>query len=191
MQTILEIIFLIFLIYLFSPNSDSSDKKSNNQPAVQTTKQESVLSEKDKQDLERVNKAADNIISNSMKATDPNRFRFSDSHYSTHQDVGGLVITMTFVAENVQSVSGRLGVLSFLLRKDGEGSIEPELYESGISDTLRNPTFKNWDVDLLPGDQKLYRLSFHTADNTPIGWKLYFKDHLNGNKLKLVSSINN
>ena len=191
MGAILEVIGFIFVMYLlFSPSSGT--KKDVSTPptnSVETEMTNNPISQEQIQKVNELNSKVDEIWENSQKATDPDRFKFSNVEYDDYFGDEGLVIVMTFVVENVQQVTSTLYLSQFVLRKDGEGTLGYERHESGISDTIKKPVFKNWLSDLLPGDKKVCRLSFHTTDTTPNGWTLYYKDHLNGNKLKAVATI--
>ena len=149
-------------------NKTVNNKPANNNPQYDAKTQE--LFDK-----------VDAIVERSKKATDPNRFVFSNARYETFQDLRGVVIAIKFVVENVQTVDSNIGVTEFVLRKSGEGSIKAELYESGISDTLRNPNYSSWDAKLYGGDQKAFLLTFYTADTTASGWSLYYQDRYSGN----------
>lgn len=173
----------------FGKKNSSTTSSSNQITAKQPEQDDDVISTEQREKVDELNSKVDKIWENSQKATDPDRFMFSNVEYDDYFGDEGLVIVMTFVVENIQKVTSTLYLSQFVLRKDGEGTLGYERRESGISDTIKKPIFKNVLSDLLPGDKKVCRLSFHTTDTTPNGWTLYYKDHLNGNKLKAVATI--
>ena len=100
--------------------------------------------------------------------------RASNVTYDHWGDSRG-TIRMKFVIENVSDSSVYLMMDDFVLRKSGHNTVKPDHFGGGFSATVSNPLYTKSSYELYPGDRIAASMDYHTGDNDPSGWSLYFR----------------